>query len=107
LIEPKAITETPIERPENTSVASKPSKLSKLSMFRKKQPPLEEKTRLVNKSEEQIQKDQKDKELIMKYRKMTEEEADNYLEQKKTEKGGTSAEKGLRALGMALAPVRL
>jgi hypothetical protein len=35
-------------------------------MFRKKQPPLEEKTRLVNKSEEQIQKDQKDKELIMK-----------------------------------------
>ena len=114
MTEPKAMTETgtpaeteaPAESPESTSEVSKPSKLSKFRIFSKKQPPSEEKTRLVDKSEEQIQKDQKNKELIMKYRNMTEEEADKYLEQKKTGDGMNTA-RGLRALGTALAPVRL
>jgi hypothetical protein len=100
-------TATPVELPGSTSDVSKPSKLSKFRIFSKKQPPSEEKTRLVDKSEEQTQKDQKNKELIMKYRNMTEEEADKYLEQKKTGKDGLNTERGLRALGTALAPVRL
>lgn len=99
-------TANPVELPGKTSDVSKPSKLSKFRIFSKKQPPSEEKTRLVDKSEEQIQKEQKNKELIMKYRNMTEEEADKYLEQKKTG-DGMNTDRGLRALGMALAPVRL
>jgi hypothetical protein len=44
--------------------------------------------------------------MIMKYRNMTSEEANTYLEEKK--KGdGMGMEKGFRALGMAMAPVRL
>jgi hypothetical protein len=42
----------------------------------------------------------------MKYRNMTEEQAEKYMEEKKNG-DGLNSERGLRALGWALAPVRI
>ncbi|KAF1842765.1 uncharacterized protein K460DRAFT_407152 [Cucurbitaria berberidis CBS 394.84] len=95
------------ELPVHTSSTIKPSKRSKLNPFSKGQEPREDKARLVEKTEAQIQEEQKNKELIMKYRNMNEEEVEKYLDEKKNGKDGMNSERGLRALGAALAPVRL
>lgn len=100
------MTETPstLETSIDTSSDSQSSKSRKFSLFSRKQKPAEEQVRLVDKTEEQIQEERKKKDLIMKHRNMTEEEADKYLQAKQD---GMNAERGLRAFGMALAPVRL
>ena len=84
----------------------KASKLSKLNPFSKKLKDQEEKTPLVSNTEEQALAEQKQKELIMKHRNMNEEEVEKYLEEKKNG-DNMNAERGLRAFGWALAPVRL
>jgi hypothetical protein len=43
----------------------------------------------------------------MKHRKMTEEEVDAYLAEKKANGTGMNAQRGLSTLGSALAPVRI
>lgn len=68
---------------------------------------LDDKTPLVANTKDQVLADEKKKLLIMKYRKMTEEEVDAYLAEKKANGDGMNAQRGTSALGWALAPVRI
>jgi hypothetical protein len=61
------------------TTASKQHSFSKLISFTNKSPLPGEHTRLIGKTEEQAAIEQKDKELIMKYRNMTLEEVERYL----------------------------
>lgn len=86
--------------------AKRQSRLSKFNPFSKKQNTQKDKIHATGTSEEQIEAERRNKELIMKYRNMTEEECDKYLQEKK--KGdGMNAQRGLRALDMALAPAKM
>jgi hypothetical protein len=78
--------------------------ISKLNPFVKKETTEERAMRLAAEEKNQALDYEKKKAEIMKYRGYTEEQAEAHLAQKKD---GMNAERGLRALGTALAPVRI
>lgn len=91
---------------EIVASTSRSFKISKFNPFNKKQAAPEEKTRLIDKNEEQQQAERKQKEMVMKYRKMTDEQADKYIEEKMNG-DRLNTDRGLRALGWGLAPIRI
>jgi hypothetical protein len=78
--------------------------LSNLNPFSKKETEEERTIRLAAEDNNEALKHEKKKAEIMKYRGYTDEQAEAHLAQKKD---GMNSERGLRALGTALAPQRL
>ncbi|KAI8940560.1 hypothetical protein NX059_004237 [Plenodomus lindquistii] len=96
------------------TTTTKPSPFSKLNPFRKSSTSStptsdtasEAKTCLITQTSEDVAAHQKEKELIMKHRKMTEEEAETYMREKK-DGHGLGTQKRLNAFAWAVAPIRI
>ena len=78
--------------------------ISKLNPFAKKETEEQRATRIAAEQKNEALEREKKKAEIMKYRGYTEEQAEAHLAQRED---GMNTERGLRALGTALAPQRL